>query len=448
MNDKINGGFHDNSYTQLNTFENLIQRIDVIFNEGVSGTKDFDHQLKYFLKVLLVYTNFNDGAIADSDIRLSKAYPFVDTRVNERQEVFNTKADILFKDLYGSKVVFLDVEVAGVPLGRYPDNQYILDSTTNTIYYSKEGKIHNMGVLQDNTIYLKTYSPEQVLYKAENNEFIPIASSDKTKEFIVTRGGGILTYGSVFPEGMNIAETMRYLFTQIQYPTIVNPTVTLSNNAGTREIGESISLTLTMSINKGAINGKLVNGLWDSAVKQNDRAGATISSSVDGTTGTSKTINNYLVKASNSFTGNVVLGEGPQPLDSNNEPYSTKYDGGTFTPSTSFNGGLRRFAGSMSSVPTTGAQVRTSLLSSSVINTANTFSFTTGTTNKVFVIAIPNTKTLSAVKNTGTNEDLIFSLSGIVTVPDANGTAQPYKVYILENTIPFSTNYTLNVILR
>jgi len=450
MHDQIDGGFHDNSYTQLDTFESLIQRIDVIFNDGVSGTKDFDHQLKFFLKALLVYTNFNDGALSDEELRLSSAYKFVGTRANERQSIFNTKVDSLLKDLYSTKVVFLDVAVAGAPIGRYPDNQYILDTTSNTVYYSKDGVVHNLGTIKDNTIYLKAFDEDTTMYKAEGNMFVPLSASSEdatTEEFVVTRGGNLLPYGSTFPEGMNIAEAMRFIFTQTQYPTFVAPTVTLSNNAGTREIGETINLTLTLNINRGAINGKLVDGLWSSTTKQNDRAGAPTSTVIDGTTGTTKTISNYVVTASKRFDASVTLGAGPQPTDSNGANYDAPYAGGTFNPTTTVTGGYRRFAGSMSSLPTTGAEIRSALLSTSVINTGNSFSFTTGTTNKVFVIAIPSTKNLVAVKNTGTNEDLVFTLSGISTVPDASGTARTYKVYIMENTIPFSTNYTLNVTL-
>lgn len=54
-----------------------------------------------------------------------------------------------------------------------------------------------------------------------------------------------------------------------------------------------------------------------------------------------------------------------------------------------------------------------------------------------------------SVVNSGTNENLTtgFTLTGITTIPDAGGTDRNYKVYIMENAIPFSTNYTINVIL-
>lgn len=109
---------------------------------------------------------------------------------------------------------------------------------------------------------------------------------------------------------------------------------------------------------------------------------------------------------------------------------------------------FRYFRGAVATIPTDGESLRTAMLSDSIISNANTFSFTTGTTLKDFVIAIPNHKTLVEAKNAGTNENLPFVLSGtITTVPDAGGTPRAYKVYTLSNAVPFSTNYNINVTL-
>lgn len=109
---------------------------------------------------------------------------------------------------------------------------------------------------------------------------------------------------------------------------------------------------------------------------------------------------------------------------------------------------FRYFRGAVSAIPADGAALRTTMLSNSIISNGNTFSFTTGTTLKDFVIAIPNHKTLVEAKNMGTNENLPFVLSDtITTVPDAGGTPRAYKVYTLSNAVPFSSNYNINITL-
>jgi len=109
----------------------------------------------------------------------------------------------------------------------------------------------------------------------------------------------------------------------------------------------------------------------------------------------------------------------------------------------------RLFAGSVDVFPVNNTEVRSKLLSQSVVTNSNSLVFTTGTVNRRFVIAIPNNKTLVSAINSGTNERLNFTLDNtITTVPDAGGTNITYKIYKLENAVPFSNNYTINIILQ
>lgn len=123
--------------------------------------------------------------------------------------------------------------------------------------------------------------------------------------------------------------------------------------------------------------------------------------------------------------------------------------GNTLQRTYTLNFGYRRYAGSMDTNPTTGAQIRTTLLSSSVINTANSFSFQSGTTNKIFVVAVENGKKLVSVQNTTTNEDMTygFVLSEITTIPDAAGNPVTSKVYVFQMAVPYGSNCNLLVTL-
>lgn len=120
-----------------------------------------------------------------------------------------------------------------------------------------------------------------------------------------------------------------------------------------------------------------------------------------------------------------------------------------FNRTLTINWGYRRYSGSMSSLPTTGNQIRTALLSSSVINTSDSFSFSSGTTNNIFVIAVVG-KIITNVLNTTANENLTsgFILSSEITsTPDGGGNPVATRVYIMQNGSPFPSNQNLQVTL-
>lgn len=238
-------------------------------------------------------------------------------------------------------------------------------------------------------------------------------------------------------------------------PILTAPSLTLSHNAGVRELGETIDLVLSNTFDRGLIKGKTEDGEWKEDAVQDYRSGLPVKHTIDGTVYTtvsvtqSKTITSYKVKTSETFNSSVEYSSGNQPKDSKGSDYDMPLAAGTVNASTTVNGGLRRYAASVSSIPTSGAQLRSTMLGTSVINTANVFTFGTGTTNRMFVIAVPSSKTLSQVKNMGTNEDLSFTLNtSITTIPDAGGDLQSYKVYTFTNAVAFNSNYTLQVTLN
>jgi len=219
------------------------------------------------------------------------------------------------------------------------------------------------------------------------------------------------------------------------YPYVA-PTSSITNVAGTYEVGstQSISITQTFTQNNGGTK-------ISEVITKNGVTASTTSSFSETLT---------VPLGNTTYSGSVSYGEGECQINNLGILDCTGHitAGNTTSPPRVVLGALRRYASSVSTLPTTGSGLRTALLGTSVINTANNFTFTTGTTNRRFVIAIPATKTLSTVQNTGTNEFLNFTLSStITTVPDAAGTNQSYKVYTLENAVPFPNNYTLNVIL-
>lgn len=96
--------------------------------------------------------------------------------------------------------------------------------------------------------------------------------------------------------------------------------------------------------------------------------------------------------------------------------------------------------------PTTSAQIR-ALPNNRPDCASTSFSLITGTIEKIFVIAIPSTKTLVSVFDATAG----FFITGTFTsstfnVNDAGGTPISYNIYRLNNAVPYTTSHTFNII--
>lgn len=275
-----------------------------------------------------------------------------------------------------------------------------------------------------------------------------------TTEFVVSSPAGAMGNGAVFPGGLTLAQAFETLLKSTKYPEYRQPTFVLQNNAGTRELGEVITLTLTSTFNRGAIMGAYQNGIWNPNVSQNFYTGLPSKTTIDKTEYNttqlvvSKTIPGYVVGANNSFSANVIFGPGPQPKDSEGQDTGIPHPGGTLTANTTFTASNRMYAGSVVDFPTTGTEVRSMLMGQSTLSTSNNMSFKTGDRIR-FVIAIPANKNfVSAMVETNEQWTNLFELSSnITTVPDAGGTQRAYKVYMMKNDVPMPENYNVNVVL-
>lgn len=120
----------------------------------------------------------------------------------------------------------------------------------------------------------------------------------------------------------------------------------------------------------------------------------------------------------------------------------SNFNSSTFTVT----GRFLRFYGSSATAPNNSATIRA--LSGSAFHTSgNSFTFTTGTTNTFFTIALPPGYTLSSVIDTSALNVNITSefTSSTITVVDAGGSNRSYTVYTMEVDIPYSTSHTFSV---
>ena len=107
------------------------------------------------------------------------------------------------------------------------------------------------------------------------------------------------------------------------------------------------------------------------------------------------------------------------------------------------------FYGSVAATPTDSASVR-AVPTRIFIDGASTFALATGTTNRRFTVAMPNTKTLTSVIDTDAlNANITASyVLATVSVNDAGGTPTTYNVYTMVNAVPYSPTSHNHQIIR
>lgn len=142
----------------------------------------------------------------------------------------------------------------------------------------------------------------------------------------VTVGG--IESGKTYNEGTSLETLWRDLLDPVMYPALTAPSATLSA-AGTKllEKGESKSITLTVTFNRGSINPAYGTSGY--------RSGAATGYTLNG--GTEQAENTFSVTVDNSHTSyqaSVAYGVGEQPKDSSGENYSSPFAAGSVNTNT------------------------------------------------------------------------------------------------------------------
>lgn len=233
------------------------------------------------------------------------------------------------------------------------------------------------------------------------------------------------------PAGTNLLTyTVNQLIGNIYAPS-VSPVFTsfyISGQPNIVEVGTTLSgsKTFLWSINVGS-------GIVNTIDIYDNTAGSTL---LAGTTN----------------DGSQVITITTNPLLADGSSQSFKGIGNNTSPVATFNSAnfvvtarYLEFYSDTASAATNSAQVR-SLVHNRFTSSGNVFTMQTGTTNKIFQIAIPATKTITQVfdNTAGFDITVTFILSNIM-VDDAAGTPTNYNVYTLTNAVTYAVNHQFTI---
>ena len=257
------------------------------------------------------------------------------------------------------------------------------------------------------------------------------------EDITATIVAGNISIGDVLEEGLSFTDFVRKLVETTYNPTFIAPSLALTNDqAGTKEIGQSLTVELEANFNRGQIKGVLFDGLWRFNGIQGFRAGEASQYRINGSIEATNSVSlaHTVLQGVNTFTAQVDHLIGPQPTDSEGNNFSSPLAAGTLIRNnTQMVGQYKIFLGNVVNFPTNSSQVRALPLDFFQSNSTNTIDAFLSSTK--FVIAVPPGQTLQSAI-TGNNENITNNfVSENLTVQDAGGSNVSYTLYKLTNAL-------------
>lgn len=264
--------------------------------------------------------------------------------------------------------------------------------------------------------------------------------------------GKYLNGQKIILEGKTFEEILSDIAIETMNPTFIEPSYTLTSSiTGNVEVGTEVTVELVGDFNRGAINGKLVGGVWDPNTKQANRAGAPTEYKFNGITQqttNSKIITGYkTVLGNNDFQSQVLYSAGPQPTDSNEDNFGIPLPAGEITAHAYYTGSLMRFFGAGDEV----VDPRTLIMLFDTTPISQTFDINTGTTERYFHLYIPDDKVLEKVELVEASYADItteYVLQGDEQVPDPSGDLHNCKYYKMEGAVPYGISVTHRIKIK
>lgn len=245
-------------------------------------------------------------------------------------------------------------------------------------------------------------------------------SLEDTLTASVTVGG--VTSGKTYPAGTSLEQIFRDMLNPTAYPTLTNPSATLTaTGVKLLETGSTLNTTFTITFNRGSINPAYGTSGY--------RSGVADEYTLDGTTQSGNTFSRTITSAKTSYQGSVSYLAGEQPKDSTGADYNSPLPAGSVNTNTI----NYEFVDAMwSNVAAIGTISKMSLVSKTTRQRDMNFPAQTVANPEVFDIPASWTVTAVQVKNdlSGAYEDAIsqFTVTD-VTHNDAAGNSVAYKRY-------------------
>lgn len=264
---------------------------------------------------------------------------------------------------------------------------------------------------------------------------------------------GSISAGQTILSGTTFQQFVEKLLTATFNPTFTAPTASLASNLAASVEAGTTGITLTVTLNRGSITGKTVNGIWQPATFQDYRSGAATNYVIIGVN--NSTSNVYTSAAaiigdgSNVFSSTVTYSAGPQPVDSKGNNYSTALIGSSLSPTVTVTGRRKAFYG-INNTGDSSSTIRS--LTGNTLNPANgtifSISIPIGATSVVF--AYPATlQDVTSVKESVLNADVksAFTQTTVAVEGLSSYTAINYKVYryVPAESYASAATYTITI---
>ena len=268
---------------------------------------------------------------------------------------------------------------------------------------------------------------------------------------------GSIQAGDTIATDTNLTELLEQLLLATFNPTFVLPSLSIDPNISSNvEAGTIDDILVEAFFDQGSILGD--GSPWDPNAVQNPRSGPATAVRIGGPSipavdvfpSTDRTFNAFQIEdGANQFTAEVDYDEGPQPLDSDGNPFDNPYPAGDVSVTTTVNGRRRLFfeANTANTNPyDTSSDVRAAANSS--LNPSNGTQFTinipAGTQQVMFAYRSTLNPVSSVLYVEGFNADVkgVFTET-TVSVAGANGyTPINYRVYTFVPVEPFADSAT------
>ena len=196
-----------------------------------------------------------------------------------------------------------------------------------TIYLIKTAETPN-GNLYTEYIYVWDSEAEEYQWEQLGTQEVD-AEAKLENAMTATKAVGGVSVGKTWAKDTKLEVILRDVLSPVLYPTLTNPSASLSKSPSTMllEKGATLAVTFTVSLNRGSINPAYGTSGY--------RSGAANGYSLNG--GTKQTSNSFSETVSESnktFYGTAYYDEGEQPLDSAGNPYSTPLGSGSVNSGT------------------------------------------------------------------------------------------------------------------